>query len=66
VKQHDLGEYEEDAREKQNIQYTWQKYQLPLKPSHMDGTTPISQLKRVVIKPRGFSMQKSILPLKLR
>jgi hypothetical protein len=37
VKQSDLGEYEKNAREKQNIQYTRQKHQLPLKPSHMDG-----------------------------
>jgi hypothetical protein len=37
VKQSDLSEYEENAREKQNIQYTRQKHQLPLKPSHMDG-----------------------------
>jgi hypothetical protein len=37
VKQSDLGEYEENAREKQNIHYTRQKHQLPLKPSHMDG-----------------------------
>jgi hypothetical protein len=37
VKQYDLGEYEENAREKQNILYTRQKHQLPLKPSHMDG-----------------------------
>jgi hypothetical protein len=36
VKQSDLGEYEENAREKHNIQYTRQKHQLPLKPSHMD------------------------------
>jgi hypothetical protein len=37
VKQRDLGEYEEYAREKQkNIQYIRQKHQLPLKPSHMD------------------------------
>jgi hypothetical protein len=36
VKQDDLGEYEENAREKQDIQYTRQKQQLPLKPSHMD------------------------------
>jgi hypothetical protein len=36
VKQHDLGEYEENTREKQNIQYTHQKHQLSLKPSHMD------------------------------
>jgi hypothetical protein len=26
-----------NAREKQNIQYTRQKHQLSLKPSHMDG-----------------------------
>jgi hypothetical protein len=37
VKQHDLGEYEAKAMEKQNIQYTRQKHQLPLKSSHMDG-----------------------------
>jgi hypothetical protein len=37
VKQSDLGEYEKNAREKQNIQYTRQKHQLPIKPSHMDG-----------------------------
>jgi hypothetical protein len=37
VKQNDLGEYEENAREKQNSQYKWQKHYLPLKPSHMDG-----------------------------
>jgi hypothetical protein len=37
VKQSDLSEYEENAREKQNIQYTRQKRQHPLKPSHMDG-----------------------------
>jgi hypothetical protein len=37
VKQSDLGEYEENAKEKKNIQYTTQKHQLPLKRSHMDG-----------------------------
>jgi hypothetical protein len=37
VKQGDLGEYEEIAREKQNTQNTRQKHQLPLKSSHMDG-----------------------------
>jgi hypothetical protein len=36
VKQSDLGEYEKNARKKQNIQYIRQKQQLPLKPSHMD------------------------------
>jgi hypothetical protein len=54
VKQHDLGEYEENAREKQNIQYTSQKHQLPLKPSHMDGkhqfSPQINKLRRV----KGF------------
>jgi hypothetical protein len=37
VKQSDLGEYEENAREKQTIQVYKIKHQLPLKPSHMDG-----------------------------
>jgi hypothetical protein len=37
VKQSDLGEYEENAREKQIIQVYKIKHQLPLKPSHMDG-----------------------------
>jgi hypothetical protein len=35
MKQGDLGEYEENIREKQNVQYTRQKHQL-LKPRHMD------------------------------
>jgi hypothetical protein len=35
VKQSDLGEYEKNAREKQNIQVYMIKHQLPLKPSHM-------------------------------
>jgi hypothetical protein len=43
VKQSDLGEYEENTREKQNIQYTSQKHQLPFKPSHMDDKHQISQ-----------------------
>jgi hypothetical protein len=42
VKQRDLGEYEENAREKQNIQYTSQKQQLPLNPSHTDGNHKVS------------------------
>jgi hypothetical protein len=36
VKQSDLGEYEENVREKQNIQYTRQNHH-PLKQSHTDG-----------------------------
>jgi hypothetical protein len=54
VKQSDLGEYEENARENHNIQYTRQKHQLPLKPSHMDGKhqfpPQISKLRRI----KGF------------
>jgi hypothetical protein len=37
VNQNDLGEYEENAREKQKIQIYKIKHQLPLKPSHKDG-----------------------------
>ena len=37
MKQSDLGEYEENAREEQNIQLYKIKHQLPLKPSHRDG-----------------------------
>jgi hypothetical protein len=37
VKQSDLGKYEENAREKINIQICKIKHQLPLKPSHEDG-----------------------------
>jgi hypothetical protein len=37
VKQGDLGNYEENAREKHNIQHTRQKHQLSHKPSHMSG-----------------------------
>jgi hypothetical protein len=36
VKQDDLAEYKENVREKQNIQYTGKKHQLPLKPNHTD------------------------------
>jgi hypothetical protein len=45
MKQSDLGEYEENVREKQNIQYTRQKHQLPLKSSHMDGKYQVPNSK---------------------
>jgi hypothetical protein len=75
VKQSDLGEYEEDAREKQTIQVYKIKYQLPLKPRQsktspsnqvMCMATPSSKLKRVAREAQGFSMQKIILPLNPR
>jgi hypothetical protein len=54
VKQSDLGEYEENVREKQNIQYIRQKHQLPLKLSHVNGKhqspPQISKSKRI----KGF------------
>jgi hypothetical protein len=54
VKQGNLGEYEENVREKQNIQYTKQKHQLPLKLSHKDGkhqsAPQISKSRRI----KGF------------
>jgi hypothetical protein len=34
----------------------------PLKPSHMDGKTPIFQLKRVATKTQGFLMTKGNTP----
>jgi hypothetical protein len=37
VKQSDLGEYEENGRENQNIQIYKIKHQLSLKTSHKDG-----------------------------
>jgi hypothetical protein len=50
VKQGDLGEYEENAREKQNIQYTREKHQLPLKPSHMNGKHQFLSAKQQIKK----------------
>jgi hypothetical protein len=53
VKQNDLGEYEENARQKQNIQYTSQKHQLPLKLSHMDGKHQFSPANQQIEKNQG-------------
>jgi hypothetical protein len=72
VKQSELGEYEENARVKQNIQYTRQSTNPPSnqgKSQALAQTKPYgwqtssSELKRVVTKTRGFSMQKTIIPL---
>jgi hypothetical protein len=53
VKQYDLGEYEENAREKENIQYIRQKHQLPLKPSHMDGKHKFPPTSQQIEKNQG-------------
>jgi hypothetical protein len=72
VKQSDLGEYEENAREKQSIQYTRQstnspsnqdKSQAPPQTKPYGWQTSSSELERIVTKTRDFSMQKIILPL---
>jgi hypothetical protein len=66
VKQSDLGEYEENVREKQTIHVYKSKAPTPPQIKPYGWQTSSSELKRVVTKPRGFSMQKSILPLNLR
>jgi hypothetical protein len=53
VKQDDLGEYEENAREKQNIQSTRQKHQLPLKPSYMDDEHQFPPANQQIEKNQG-------------
>jgi hypothetical protein len=55
-----------NAREKQNIQVYMAKASTPPQIKPYGWQTSSSELKRVVTKPRGFSMQKSILPLKPR
>jgi hypothetical protein len=59
VKQSDLGEYEENVREKKNI-----KGKNTSSPSNQVIwiATLSFNLKRVVSKTRGFSMQKTIPP----
>jgi hypothetical protein len=72
VKPSDLGEYEANAMEKQNIQYTRHstnsplnqgKSQAPPQTTQCGWQTPSFKLKRVARKAQGFSMQKTILPL---
>jgi hypothetical protein len=46
VKQDDLGEYEENVREKQKIQMYKANYKLPLKPSHRDGKHQTPPVKK--------------------
>jgi hypothetical protein len=52
VKQDNLGEFEENAREKQNIQYTRQKHKL-LKPSHMDVKHQFPHANQQIEKNQG-------------
>jgi hypothetical protein len=50
VKQNDLGEYEENAREKQKIQIYKIKHQLSLKPSHTYGKHQFSPVNQQIEK----------------
>jgi hypothetical protein len=62
VRQSDLGEYEENAREKQNIQVYKVKAQTPPQTKPYGWQTPIFQLKRAATKTQGFSMTKDNTP----
>jgi hypothetical protein len=53
MKQSDLCDYEENAREKHNIQYTSQKHQLPLKSRNMDGKHQFSLTNQQIEKNQG-------------
>jgi hypothetical protein len=53
VKQSDFGEYEENAREKQNIQVEKVKHQRPLKPSHMNGKHQFPPVSQQIEKNQG-------------
>jgi hypothetical protein len=63
VKQSDLGEYEENAREKPKYTICRIEHQLPLKPSYMDDKhqfpLQISKLRRI----KGFAKNVSQLSL---
>jgi hypothetical protein len=53
VKQNDLGEYEENAKEKQKIQVYKANHKLPLKPNHRDGKRQAPLTKKQNEKYRG-------------
>jgi hypothetical protein len=53
VNQSDLGEYEENAKEKQNLQIYKIKHQLPLKLSHTDGKHQFSPANQQIKKHQG-------------
>jgi hypothetical protein len=61
VKPSDLGEYEENAREKQNIQYTRQRTNSPSTQAIWMANTNF-QLKRAATKTQHFSMTKDNTP----
>jgi hypothetical protein len=62
VKQNDLGEYEENAREKQNIQIYKIEAQLPLKLRHKDDKHQVQNSRGQQSKHRVSQWQKSYSP----
>jgi hypothetical protein len=63
VKQSDLGEYEENIREKKKIQVYNIKHQLPHKPSHKDGKHQFPPQSRKAKRIKGFGENISQLSL---
>jgi hypothetical protein len=53
VKQDDLGEYDENAREKQRYTNIQANHKLPLKPSHRDGKYQAPPVKKQNEKKQG-------------
>jgi hypothetical protein len=53
MNQSDLGEYEENTREKQNIQIYKINHQLPLKPSHKGGKHQFPPTNQQIKKNQG-------------
>jgi hypothetical protein len=53
VKQSDLGEYEENAREKPKYIIYRVEHQLPLKPSHMKGKLQFPTVNQHIEKNQG-------------
>jgi hypothetical protein len=62
MKQNDLGGYEENEREKQNIQIYKIKYKFRLKPSHKNGKDQILNLRRQQPQHTVSQCQKTIPP----
>jgi hypothetical protein len=65
VKQNDLGEYEENTREKQKMQVYKIKHQLPLKSSYRDDKHKVPNSRGQQPKYKLSQSQKPY-PLKLR
>jgi hypothetical protein len=63
VKQNDLGDHEENSREKQKIQVYKANHKLALKPSHRDGKHQASPQRSKMRRIGGFGENIGQLPL---